>query len=207
MPGPPLRTPLLPLPVASQTFPRHVPLPLLQVGRYLDPFIDGDVEPQLYEKRSAGLFMTRLERAWTDPAVSTQELEMRAKCGASNKLPVSPAVALTAYVRHCITKMNTCMGFSAHIPGMGRQPLGAGEQERHVKQLGAALVAAIGRDFAAPDRSIASLPITANVVKELAQAHLRACVLYQNELSNALARTNVEGEEARRKERMLIWGV
>ena len=78
----------------------------MQVGRYLDPFIDGDVEPQLYEKRSAGLFMTRLERAWTDPAVSTQELEMRAKCGASNKLPVSPAVALTAYTSHCITKMN-----------------------------------------------------------------------------------------------------
>ena len=90
---------------------------------------------------------------------------------------------------------------------MDRQPLSAGLQERHVKQLGAALVAAIGRDFAAPHRSIASLPITANVVKELAQAHLRACVLYQNELSNALARTNVEGEEARRKERMLIWGV
>jgi len=188
-----------------------VPAPIadwlgVQVGRYLDPFIDGDVEPQLYEKRSAGLFMTRLERAWKDPAVSTQELEMRAKCGASNKLPVSPAVALTAYVRHCITKMNTCMGFSAHIPGMGRQPLGAGEQERHVKQLGAALVAAIGRDFAAPHRSIASLPITANLVTELAQAHLRACVLYQNELSNALARANMEGEEARRQERMRIWG-
>ena len=131
---------------------------------------------------------------------------MRAKCGASNKLPVSPAVALTAYVRHCITKVNTCMGFSAHIPGMGRQPLGAGEQERHVKQLGAALVAAIGRDFAAPHRSIASLPITANLVTELAQAHLRACVLYQNELSNALARANMEGEEARRQERMRIWG-
>ena len=107
---------------------------------------------------------------------------------------------------HCITKMNTCMGFSAHIPGMGRQPLGAGEQERHVKQLGAALVAAIGRDFAAPHRSIASLPITANLVTELAQAHLRACVLYQNELSNALARANMEGEEARRQERMRIWG-
>ena len=133
---------------------------------------------------------------------------MRAKCGASNnKLPISPAVALTAYVSHCITKMNMCMGFSRQIPGMDRQPLGAGLQERHVKQLGAALVAAIARDFAAPHRSIASLPITANVVKELAQAHLRACVLYQNELSNALARTNVEGEEARRKERMLIWGV
>ena len=201
-----MRAPPRPLRVASQTFSRPVPLPLLQVGRYLDPFIDGDVEPQLYEKRSAGLFMTRLERAWTDPAVSTQELELRAKCGASNKLPVSPAVALTAYVSHCITKMNMCMGFSRQIPGMDRQPLGAGLQERHVKQLGAALVAAIGRDFAAPDRSIASLPITANVVKELAQAHLRACVLYQNELSNALACANIEGEEARRQERMRIWG-
>ena len=62
----------------------------------------------------------------------------------------------------------------------------------------------IGRDFAAPHRSIASLPITANLVTELAQAHLRACVLYQNELSNSLRKQ--EGEEARRQERMRIWG-
>ena len=118
---------------------------------------------------------------------------MRAKCGASNKLPVSPAVALTAYVSHCITKMNMCMGFSRQIPGMDRQPLGAGLQERHVKQLGAALVAAIARDFAAPHRSIASLPITANVVKELAQAHLRACVLFVPERVVERARAHKHG--------------
>mgnify|MGYP003684652115 CR=1 FL=1 len=41
---------------------------------------------------------------------------------------------------------------------------------------------------------------------ELGQMHLRACILYQNELGNALARANVEGEEARRQERLRIWG-
>jgi hypothetical protein len=43
-------------------------------------------------------------------------------------------------------------------------------------------------------------------VTELAQAHLRACIYYQNELGNALARANVDGEEARRQERLRIWG-
>lgn len=50
------------------------------------------------------------------------------------------------------------------------------------------------------------LQVTPELIAELAHAHLRACVLYQNELSNALARANVEGEDARRQERLRIWG-
>ena len=36
--------------------------------------------------------------------------------------------------------------------------------------------------------------------------HLRAVTLYQHELGNALAVANREGEDARREERLRIWG-
>ena len=38
------------------------------------------------------------------------------------------------------------------------------------------------------------------------RVHLSGLVLYQNELGNALANANREGEEARREERLRIWG-
>ena len=45
--------------------------PLLQVGRYLDPFIDGEVPASQYQQRSAGTLMERLRAAWaSDPARS-----------------------------------------------------------------------------------------------------------------------------------------
>lgn len=99
--------------------------------------------------------MSRLKAAWTDPHVSPQESQMRAAHGGPETCPVTPSVALAAYVRHCITKMNTNLGFSLHIPGMGRQPVPVAEQERHALLLGNALVAAIARDFAAGHRTIA----------------------------------------------------
>lgn len=226
--------------------------------------------------------MSRLKAAWSDPHVSPQESQMRATHGGPDSCPVSPGVALVAYVRHGITKMNTNLGFSLHIPGMGRQPVAIAEQERHALLLGDALVAAIARDFAPGHRNVAvsappirlvspslaipcratevctprctaepgrrlpsahlpsrmylisavssrpaclamshngrrptspnspplsqKLAITPKLVSELAQTHLRACIYYQNELGNALARANVEGEEARRQERLRIWG-
>lgn len=33
-----------------------------------------------------------------------------------------------------------------------------------------------------------------------------ACIMYQNELGNALANANRDGEEARKQERLRIWG-
>ena len=38
------------------------------------------------------------------------------------------------------------------------------------------------------------------------RVHLSGLVLYQTELGNALAAANREGEEARREERLRIWG-
>jgi len=126
----------------------------VQVSRYLDPFIDGEVEASKYQARSEGLFLARLKAAWSDARVSPQEAAMRAAHGGPGDMPVPPAVALVAYVRHCIVKMNTNLGFSQHIPGMGRQPVSFVEQERHAKQLGAAVVAAIARDFEPKHRTV-----------------------------------------------------
>jgi hypothetical protein len=125
------------------------------VGRYLDPFIDGEVEQSRYTSASEGLFMSRLKAAWNDPHVSPQESQMRAAHGGPESCPVTAGVALVAYVRHCITKMNTNLGFSLHIPGMGRQPVPMAEQEKHALLLGNALVEAIARDFAPDQRTVA----------------------------------------------------
>lgn len=99
--------------------------------------------------------MARLAVAWSDAHVSPQESQMRAAHGSPTSCPVPASVALVAYVRHCITKMNTNLGFSIHIPGMGRQPVPLAEQDKHAKLLGDAVVAAIERNFAPADRKIA----------------------------------------------------
>ena len=40
----------------------------------------------------------------------------------------------------------------------------------------------------------------------VARVHLNGLVMYQTELGNALTVANREGEEARREERLRIWG-
>ena len=55
-------------------------------------------------------------------------------------------------------------------------------------------------------RCAQSLSVTPTLVMELSRAHMDACIMYQNELGNALANANRDGEEARKQERMRIWG-
>ena len=47
-------------------------------------------------------------------------------------------------------------------------------------------------------------PLTASQIIHISQLHLKGVVLYQQELGNALAVANREGEDARREERMQI---
>ena len=122
-------------------------------------------------------------------------------------MPVPPVCALAAYCTHAITKMNTNIGFGAHMPGIGRQQISPRESTAHYQKLGEALLAAISRDFGKSEQSLGSLPaISAEQVVHVAQIHLRGVVLYQQELANALAIANRDGEDARREERMRIWG-
>ena len=46
---------------------------------------------------------------------------------------------------------------------------------------------------------------TANIA-HVGRIHLNGLVAFQTELGNALANANREGEEARREERLRIWG-
>lgn len=48
--------------------------------------------------------------------------------------------------------------------------------------------------------------LTAAQLLPIAREHLTGLFLYHNELGDALAIANREGEEARRQERMRIWG-
>ena len=52
-----------------------------------------------------------------------------------------------------------------------------------------------------------SLPgLTAAHIVHVSRVQLEAMVMYSSELGNALAVANKEGEDARREERMRIWG-
>ena len=48
--------------------------------------------------------------------------------------------------------------------------------------------------------------LTAGHITHVGRVHLSGLVMYQTELGNALANANREGEEARREERLRIWG-
>ena len=167
-----------------------------QVAIYLDPFIDGEVPASQYHKRSEGHFLPRLQKAWA------------AAPGKSGECPIPPNLALTQYVRHLVIKTNMQLGFGPHIPGLGRQPISPPEQEQHLKKLIKAVDDAVNRDFPPNQRSLSSeMPkLQLDVLTDVAREHLRSLFVYQNELGQALAIANRDGEEARRQERLRIWG-
>jgi len=168
-----------------------------RTATYLDPFIDGEVPADEYESRSAGAFLERLRADWANAKPPRASAET---------LPISPELALAQYVRHAVTKMNLNLGFGGHVPGLGRQPIMPDEQVRHGELVSKAIMEAIERDFEPAHRCIKSTPITAEVLEQYVATHLRACVMYQEELGNALAAANKDGEEARQQERLRIWG-
>ena len=165
---------------------------------YLDPFLDGDVPEREYTQRSTGLFIERLRARASDVASGG--------IGAAEAARLRPEHYVGAYVRHAISKLNANLGFGPHIPGIGRQPVTVHEQSRHLSRLSHALVDALGRDFAEEHRQLRGITLSAALFEDLGAAHLGACVCYEQELGNALAVANREGEEARRFERLRIWG-
>jgi len=167
-----------------------------QVAIYLDPFIDGEVPPSQYNSRSAGYFLPRLEKAWAEQK------------GGPLPETMSPEHVLTQYVRHLLIKTNMQLGFGMHIPGLGRQPIPPPEQERHLKLMCAGILEAVTRDFPPDQRKLsAQMPaLQSNVLLDVSREHLRSLFVYQNELGQALAIANRDGEEARRQERLRIWG-
>ena len=133
------------------------------VARYLDPFIDGEVKPGEYLKRSEGSFMSRLKAAWVS------------EYGEASPMPnITPECALAQYTAHAIAKMNANFGFGMHTPGLGRQPASEQEASRYFEQLGKHLVAAIQRDFEEGDRQFGvSADIPPPPQQQQAHAHAR----------------------------------
>ena len=193
------------LPSAPTTRGRPPPLPHLslstacspQVAVYLDPFLDGEVPRDQYHARCAGSFMARLAAAW----------KLR---HADESLPgsISPELALTQYTRHLVCKCNMQLGFGLHFPGLGRQPISPKDQEVHAGKLSAAVIEAVRRDFAPDQRRLSPevAELTPQLLQDVAREHLRCLFLHQSELGSALAIANRDGEEARRQERLRIWG-
>ena len=69
------------------------------------------------------------------------------------------------------------------------------------------VVEAIERDFTPAQRRVGELTaIPANALSEISSTHMEGSYMYANELANALAGANRDGEEARREERLRIWG-
>ena len=164
---------------------------------YLDPFLDGEVPRDQYHARCAGSFMARLATAW----------KLR---HADESLPgsISPELALTQYTRHLMCKCNMQLGFGLHFPGLGRQPISPKDQEVHAGKLSAAVIDAVRRDFAPDQRRLSPelAELTPQLLQDVAREHLRCLFLHQSELGSALAIANRDGEEARRQERLRIWG-
>ena len=100
------------------------------------------------------------------------------------------------------------LGFGVHIPGLGRQPISPPEQEKHLKLMCNGVLEAVSRDFPADKRKLSDQmeSLRNPVLIDVAREHLRALFVYQNELGTALAIANRDGEEARRQERLRIWG-
>ena len=79
-------------------------------------------------------------------------------------------------------------------------------QEAHLRSLGAALCAAITRDFAPEQRRVGALPrLLPEHVHEMARAHLELLGAYQHRLDAALARANLQGEAARGEEQLRLF--
>jgi len=72
----------------------------------------------------------------------------------------------------------------------------------------AGILEAVTRDFPPDQRKLsAQMPaLQSNVLLDVSREHLRSLFVYQNELGQALAIANRDGEEARRQERLRIWG-
>mmetsp|Transcript_20567 Transcript_20567/g.55409 ORF Transcript_20567/g.55409 Transcript_20567/m.55409 type:complete len:622 (+) Transcript_20567:133-1998(+) len=127
--------------------------------------------------------------------------------GPSPPFDVDEDVLAGVYIRHAVRKMNAVLCFGPHVPGVGRQPISAMAQQRHVKILAVSILEAVQRDFNhGKPLAIRGTQITTEALESVVQDHMNLLFSHHNDLNAALAIANKEGEEARKAERMRIWG-
>jgi tRNA U55 pseudouridine synthase TruB len=189
---------------------------LTAIARYLDPHVDGDKQPlsaaELRALAQQGSLPLRLKAAWERGGGA---LAVAAALGAApDRARPPPAfecrreLVLGVYVRHAVHKMNCTLGFGAHVPGVGRAPIGAVALQRHVKILAVSVLEAAQRDFneGKPAVAVGSLVLSTELLEGLISEHLKAAFAAYDELNGALTLANKEGEDARKAERTRIWG-
>ena len=198
------------------------------VADYLDPLIDGNVPAHKYDTWSDGLFIDRLHKARESASgagdgVMDISADLVLACyvrHAVTKMNMNMGfdVHQPGVGRQPLPPSQLDEHYTVPLPSAPppfRPPRRAAPRRaapRHSRAasaaqlLGIKLAEAISRDFAPDHRRISSLEITPSLITEMGRAHMTACMWYQNELTNALACANRDGEEARKRERMRIWG-
>jgi hypothetical protein len=162
------------------------------IARHLDPYLDGDVTSPEEERGTSPMYKLLLEA-------------YQAKYG--RELPAPPEVVLAMYVSYCIMKSNAYQCFGDLVMGQGRLPQPGPPQERHCVALGKALEIAIEKDFGVAHGKIQGVPISANLIQEIAKEH--SSKLFYDHTKNAerLAEANRLGEIGRKEEMKRIFGI
>lgn len=168
-----------------------------QMCMLLDPYIDVDVDNEGRQARMTPA-MTMYE--------TVCDLYQEA-FGESMDGVISVEQVLLAYIAHAMHKMNCIHGFVAHMPGMSRQPVSQYAQFRHLKMLGQALLAGVQRDFPAEQQMLEYTQVTSEMLQLAAEEHVKMLYKEEDERSTELAVANMLGEEARKAERMRLWGI
>jgi len=116
-------------------------------------------------------------------------------------------LVIGCYIRHAVHKMNMTLAFGQHVPGVGRQSISAMAQQRHTKILAVSVLEAVQRDFNNGNAvKLGELTLTTDLLENIVTEHLSSIFSAHADLNAALAIANKEGEEARKGERMRIWG-
>ena len=110
-------------------------------------------------------------------------------------------------MRHGIAKSNATQCFTDLVMGQGRLPIPGAPQETHCTALGKALEAAVLKDFGPAHAKIQGVPISAQLVEDLAKEHSNKLFVDHQKNAERLAEANRLGELGRKEEMKRIFGI
>ena len=105
----------------------------------------------------------------------------------------------------CVAQAYQC--FTDLVMGQGRLPIMGDPQMTHCRALGVALEKAIEKDFGKAHAKIQGVPISAQLVEELAKQHSDRLFFDHQKNAERLAEANRVGELGRKEEMKRIFGI
>ena len=162
------------------------------VAFHLDPYIDGDVTSPANERGTSPLY-SQLTGAYQRDH--------------GRELPAPAEVVLALYLRHAICKTNAYQCFTDLVMGQGRLPIMGAAHQTHCKALGVAIASCVERDFGKQHAKIQGVPISAELVEELAKQHSDRLFFDHQKNAERLAEANRVGEIGRKAEMKRIFGI